>query len=166
MLGALRIVTRDHRGHRHYRSQVGDQSPLSGPNARIDRSGRPSGPTTPTRASFLRPIHPLSWLGKAAKLELGPRSWALLRLLSTEGFWCCTAAAPHRPQPATGSFSRPVGIWKGRARYGTWHVDPCAGGWLDMLKDEPPAFEPALPDTCCHCSRWRRVVLATITKSM
>ena len=30
------------------------------------------------RASFLRPIHPLSRLGKAAKLELGP---GLLRLL-------------------------------------------------------------------------------------
>ena len=81
MLGALRIVIRDHRGHRHYTGTTGRKSETthpSGPNARIDRSRRPSGPTTPTRASFSRPIHPLSWLGKAAKQELGP---GLLRLL-------------------------------------------------------------------------------------
>ena len=43
------------------------------------RSDRLSGPTTPTRPEFLRSIHPLSWLAKAAYLELAAGRLRLLR---------------------------------------------------------------------------------------
>ena len=46
---------------------------------KIDRSDRLSGPTTPTRPEVLRSIHPLSWLAKAADLELAAGRLRLLR---------------------------------------------------------------------------------------
>ena len=49
------------------------------PHAQIDRSDRLSGPTTPTRPELLRSIHPLSWLAKAADLELAAGRLRLLR---------------------------------------------------------------------------------------
>ena len=68
----------------------------------------------------MRSTHPLSQLGRAAKLELAAGHFRLLR-----------AAARPLLIVDLEPVSRPVGIYKGRARYATWQVDPCAGeGWI------------------------------------
>ena len=56
-----------------------ETGPSWDPHAQIDRSDRLSGPTTPTRPDVLRSIHPLSWLAKAADLELAAGRLRLLR---------------------------------------------------------------------------------------